>query len=181
MINVDAKTIAGSCVLEDLSKEQLIELVQVYAKNIIAIDGTWFQSVERSEGMDRAMFHDIEAWKRFTISEARRIKNFLGLPEHAGIEGLMKALELKSSVVSNTFRMHHSENVLYFQIAQCRVQTARTRKNMPLHPCKPAGEVEYIGFAKTIDERIACECLSCCPDITDTSCSCSWKFTLDTE
>ncbi|MEG0324869.1 MAG: DUF6125 family protein [Raoultibacter sp.] len=37
---------------------------------------------------------------------------------------------------------------------------------------------EYEGFARTLDERIVCECLSCFPDITDETCSCSWKFTL---
>lgn len=178
-MDAEAKTIPGSEALESLSHEQLIELVQVYAKNIIAIDGTWFQSVERSEGMDKAMYHDVEAWKRFTVSEARRIKNFLKLPEHAGLEGLAEALTLKSSVVSNTFRIQKSDTVLYFQVVECRVQTARARKGMPLHPCNPAGEAEYEGFAKTIDDRIQCECLSCYPDLTDDSCSCSWKFTLN--
>ena len=52
------------------------------------MDGVWFQSVERKYGMDEAMHHDREAWRVFTITEARRIKQFLELPEHAGLEGL---------------------------------------------------------------------------------------------
>ena len=50
---------------------------------------------------------------------------------------------------------------------------------MPLHPCKPAGEAEYSGFARTIDDRIRCQCISCCPDVTDETCACAWRFTLE--
>ena len=60
--------------LASLSKEQLIELIEIYAKNWLALDGVWFQSVERKEGMEEAIYHDLEAWKRFTVIEAKRIK-----------------------------------------------------------------------------------------------------------
>ena len=32
--------------LKDYSKEQLIELIENYCKNWLAMDGVWFQSVE---------------------------------------------------------------------------------------------------------------------------------------
>ena len=49
---------------------------------------------------------------------------------------------------------------------ECRVQSARRRKGMPFHPCKPVGCIEYSGFARTIDDRIECRCLSCYPEVT---------------
>ena len=73
--------------LESLSRDQLLELIAIYSKNWLAMDGVWFQSVERKYGMEEAMYHDVEAWKRFTVTEARRIKKFLGLPERPGLEG----------------------------------------------------------------------------------------------
>ncbi|MEG0376341.1 MAG: DUF6125 family protein [Raoultibacter sp.] len=164
--------------LESLSKEKLIELVEIYSKNLIAMDGVWFQSIERKFGMDEAMYHDEEAWKRFTITEAMRIKKFLGLPERAGLEGLEKALSYKLNTLSNLVEVKREGAELIYRIVDCRVQTARKRKNMPFHPCKSVGMFEYEGFARTLDERIVCECLSCFPDITDETCSCSWKFTL---
>ena len=60
--------------LQSLTREQLLTLLEMDAKNWLAIDGVWFQSVERKFGMDEAMFHDAEAWRRFTVVEARRIK-----------------------------------------------------------------------------------------------------------
>lgn len=65
--------------LAELSKEQLLELIELYAKNWLAHDGVWFQSIERKSGMAEAMYHDEEAWKRFTVIEAKRIKEFLQL------------------------------------------------------------------------------------------------------
>lgn len=62
--------------LAELSKEQLLELIELYAKNWLAHDGVWFQSIERKFGMAEAMYHDEEAWKRFTVIEAKRIKEF---------------------------------------------------------------------------------------------------------
>ncbi|HZK21955.1 MAG TPA: DUF6125 family protein, partial [Oscillospiraceae bacterium] len=45
--------------------------------------------------MPEAMEHDENAWRRFTVIEARRIKEFLKLPDKAGIEGLAKALKYR--------------------------------------------------------------------------------------
>lgn len=36
--------------LEKLSREQLIELLLIDSKNLVAMDGVWFQSVEREQG-----------------------------------------------------------------------------------------------------------------------------------
>ena len=165
-------------VLNARSKEELIELITIYSKNWLAMDGVWFQTIERKYGMDEAMFHDAEAWKRFTVIEARRIKAFLKLPEQAGLDGLAKALSLRFYANINSDQIERKGNTLIYRALDCRVQTARKRKNMPLHPCKPVGCIEYAGFAKTIDSRITCECLSCYPDITDDTCACAWRFTL---
>ena len=81
--------------LRALSRDDLQELLVIYAKNLIALDGTWFQSLEQDDGMDAAMHHDVEAWRRFSKSEARRIKSFLGLEERPGLEGLARALPLR--------------------------------------------------------------------------------------
>ena len=37
---------------------------------------------------------------------------------------------------------------------------------------------EPMEFARVIDPRIRCECVSCYPEITDETCCCAWKFTL---
>ena len=67
--------------LDNLTREQLVELLKIYAKNWLAADGIWFQSVEKRRGMEEAMYHDVEIWKKFTVVEALKLKKFLHLPE----------------------------------------------------------------------------------------------------
>lgn len=166
-------------ILNALSKEELIQLIEIYSKNWLAMDGVWFQSIENKYGMDEAIYHDMEAWKKFTVIEARRIKEFLTLPEQAGLEGLAKALSLRFYANINRDEIAICDNTLTYRVVECRVQTARKRKNMGFHPCKSVGVIEYSQFARVIDNRISCRCLSCYPDVTDDSCSCSWLFTLE--
>ncbi|MBQ9948517.1 MAG: hypothetical protein IJO91_09035 [Oscillospiraceae bacterium] len=164
--------------LSSFNKDDLIRLIEIYSKNWLAMDGVWFQSIEQKSGMDEAMFHDAEAWRRFTVIEAKRIKEFLKLPDNSGVNGLEKALRLRFYANINKDLIEINGNTLTYTAVECHVQTARARKGMPFHPCKSVGEIEYSGFAKVIDERFVCECVSCYPDITDNSCCCKWRFTL---
>lgn len=165
--------------LEELSREELVALLEITAKDLIALDGTWFQSLEAEQGMDAAMEHDRNAWKRFVPSEARRLKRLLELPDECGLEGLAKALPLRCTSIANEWDMRwEDERTLVFRVTNCRVQNARARKGMGFHPCKSVGLLEYAGFASSLDERISCECISCYPDVTDDTCSCAWRFSI---
>lgn len=167
--------------LEALNRDELIRLIEIYSKNWLAMDGVWFQSVERKYGMDEAMYHDAEAWKIFTVVEARRIKQFLRLPDRAGLEGLAEALSLRFYANINQDEIAIRDNALTYRTLECRVQSARSRKQMAFHPCKAVGLIEYSEFARVIDDRIVCSCLSCYPDVTDDSCCCAWRFVLRDE
>lgn len=164
--------------LETLSREQLIALCNDYAKDWLAMDGLWFQSAERRRGMDEAMEMDVEVWRSYTVIEAKRIKALLALPEQAGLEGLAQALRMRMYARLNRDEVIIEGNTLTYRVSTCRVQAARSRKGMPWHPCRPVGLVEYDGFAKTIDSRFTTECVSCYPEVTDQSCACCWRFTL---
>lgn len=168
-------------VLANLDKEQLLQLIDIYAKDWLALDGVWFQSIENKLGMDEAMWHDENAWRNYTVIEAKRIKNFLRLPIQAGISGLKQALSFRIYSNINDYEIIIKDNVLIFRTLECRVQNARKRKGLEYHPCRRVGLIEYEYFAKTIDDRFTCEPISCYPQITDESCSCSWKFTLTQE
>ncbi len=165
-------------VVKKLKKAELLKLVENYAKNWLAMDGVWFQSVEAKFGMDEAMEHDRNIWRQFTVIEANRIKAFLNLPERAGIDGLRRAIPLRMYACINEEEIIVNGNELTYKTLDCRVQNARKRKGMEFHPCKSVGIFEYGLFAKTIDDRFECECISCYPEITDINCNCAWRFTL---
>ena len=163
-----------------LSREQLHALLVDFAKRWLAHDGLWFQAVERAHGMEEAIKLDAAAWERFTVLEARRIMGFLGLEEGGGMAALKKALAYRLySFVNVQEIIEPGEGLLIFRMNDCRVQSARKRKNMPDFPCKPVGLVEYGGFARTIDPRIETRCLACPPDPHPEEYYCAWEFRLN--
>lgn len=165
--------------LKELSKDELIDLLEMSSKNIVAMDGVWFQVIEESFGMDKTMEYDAEAWRRYSPAEGRRLKKYFQMDEHPGLEGLAKALMVSYSALANGAELVWEESgALVYRIARCRVQEARLRKGLEPHPCKPIGTIEYSTFCKAIDDRIECECVSCYPDVTDETCGCAWRFTI---
>ncbi len=164
--------------LEDLSREDLIKLIRVYARNWLAHDGCWFLAAEEQYGLDVAMELDARSWERFAPAEARRIMKEFGIPANGGLEALEKALQLRLYAAINrqeiTFR---DQNTLVFRMVECRVQKTRTEKGLPDFPCKAIGMVEFSRFAQAVDERISTRCLSCPPDPVANG-YCTWEFNL---
>lgn len=165
--------------ISELNKEQLNELLKNFAKNWLAHDGCWFLAIEEKYDMDMAIDMDREAWRKFTVVEAKRIMKFLDLPLNSGIDGLERALAFRMYAVLNEDRVERAgENLLRYYVKTCRVQAARRRKGLPDFPCKSVGIVEYSYFAKTIDERFETRCLSCPPEIEMDDYYCVWEFEL---
>jgi hypothetical protein len=163
--------------LEELSREQLIGMLDDFAKNWLAHDGLWFQAVERKFGIETAMELDRKAWEKFTIIEAERIMKRHNIPKGSGLSGLKKALGFRLySRLNKQEIIEESENRFIFRMNDCRVQSARKSKGLADFPCKPVGIVEYGEFARAIDPRIRTTCISCPPDEHPEQFYCSWRF-----
>jgi hypothetical protein len=166
-------------VLSSLSRPQLEELVVDLSKRWLAHDGLWFQAVEADRGMPTAIRYDTTAWATFTVLEAKRILEFLGLPPGGGLEALEQALPLRLYGFVNTQEVIRVDaHTLVLRMNNCRVQSARSRRGLAAFPCKSVGEVEYAEFARAIDPRIRTRCLVCPPDPHPTDFYCAWEFFL---
>ncbi len=166
--------------LEGLTKEELMDYIEDVSKNWLAIDGTWFQAVEKELGLEKAIEFDVAQWKRFTVIEAKRIMRRFNIPENGGITALVKALNYRVYANINVQEtVEISENRCVFRMNNCRVQSARKRRNLPDFPCKPVGIIEYEDFAKTIDPRIKTKCICCPPDRHPENYYCAWEFTIE--
>ena len=161
----------------DFSKEDLLKLIEVYAKNWLAHDGCWFLAAEEKFGLETAIELDTRSWERFAVTEARRIMKAFNIPRNGGLKALEQALYLRLYASINTQEtVFVNDNELIFSMVECRVQRVRRDKNLPDFPCKPVGTVEFSQFAKTVDPRIKTECISCPPDKAEDH-FCSWRFT----
>lgn len=165
--------------IDNFNKEELYSLLEDFAKRWLAHDGLWFQAVEKARGMDEAIEADKAAWEKFTVLEAKRIMKILGIEPGGGIPALKKALQLRLYAFINKQEIIDvDDKTIVFRMNDCRVQSARKRKQMPDFPCKPVGLVEYSGFAKTIDPRFETRCICCPPDEHPDEYYCAWEFKL---
>jgi Family of unknown function (DUF6125) len=170
----------GIALLNNLSKEELIRIIVDDAKNWLAHDGVWFQSIENKYGMAVAVEIDTDAWRLFTVIEARRIMARLGIKPGGGIPALVECLKHRFYARLNLQESAEiTANRAVFRMLDCRVQSARKRKGLADHPCKSVGIVEYSEFARTIDPRITTNCLSCPPDPHPQEYWCAWEFVLE--
>ena len=162
--------------VQDLSRDELLGLLEDASLNWLAHDGLWFQAVEERHGTEQASLCNQQAIASYSEIEAKRIMRRFGITE-GGIPSLMQALK---------FRMYHlinrqefidiSEDRVVFRMKDCRVQEIRRKKGLPDYPCKPVGMMEYTHFAKTIDPRIETRCVACPPDDHPNHFWCAWEF-----
>jgi hypothetical protein len=166
--------------LLNLEENKIDELLEGSAINWLANDGVWFQTVEFNHNMHDAKRCNDTAWGYFSPFEAFTIKEYLQLGENPGLQGLKKALEFRLyAYINKQSFAEETEKSFVFLMNDCRVQSARKRKNLDDYPCKSGGMVEYTSFAETIDSRIKTQCLCCPPDKHPEEYYCAWKFSID--
>jgi len=165
--------------LVEMEEKKLESLMAAVAKNWLVNDGVWFQAVEFGNGMNDAKRCNDSCWAQFSPYEAFAIKKFLKLDDHCGLEGLKKALNFRMySLINEQSIVDEGPQSFVFQMNDCRVQSARKRKNLDDYPCKSAGLVEYTYFARAIDKRIETECIGCPPDSHPEDWFCAWRFSM---
>ncbi len=144
--------------------------------------GCGFRRWRPNHGMEAAIDADREAWRRFTVIEAKRIMARLGLEPGGGIPALVECLKHRLYARLNLQEcIEVSNERAVFRMVDCRVQSARKRKGLPDFPCKSVGQVEYAEFARTVDPAIETRCLACPPDEHPEYFYCAWEFTLKSE
>ncbi len=167
-------------ILQSLSKETLIEMLEDQAKNWLAHDGLWFQAVEKQYGMKTAIELDKEAWISFTQIEAKRIMRRHDISPGSGIPALKKALQFRLYAwINEQSLISIDPKTLRLEMNDCRVQSARKKKGLDDFQCKPVGIAEYTFFDHTIDDRIRTAVICCPPDDHPESYYCAWQFNLE--
>jgi len=168
----------GPVSFSDMPQDKMIKLIDALCLNWLTADGVWFQSIENRHDMWTSKLCNDAGWMKFSPLEAHIIQSFLGLPYHAGLEGLKRALEFRLCSRINQQNIEISDNSLILRTTNCRVQNARKRKGLQEYPCRSAGLAEYTTFASVIDSRINTECLGCPPYNGSSDWACAWKFSI---
>ena len=165
--------------LESLPKETLIELIKVYSRNWQTLDGLWFGNVEAACGLDTAVKLDLQNWEKHAVTEAKRLKEALGLKEN-GISAILTILSFMSWQLTSPLFECEDETptraVIYYQ--DCAVQEGRNKTGKPVFPCKNMKLTLLSGIAKAINPEVKIRCISCPPDEPGADYWCKWELSL---
>lgn len=167
---------------DDMSRDELLASLRMFAANWLAHDGCWFLAAEERFGIDSAIDLDERSWARFAVTEARRIMSTFNIAPGGGLPALERALGLRMYALINDQRAEWSADsrCLRFVMDRCKVQETRRKKGLPDFPCKSVGIIEFTTFAQTVDPRIKTRCNHCPPDAPEGK-YCSWEFVLENE
>ena len=162
--------------LTNMEKERLISLIKALSFTWLTGDGVWFRTVEDNYDMYTSKRCNDTCWTRYSPVEASIIKSFLQIPEQSGLDGLEQALKFRLYAHINEQTIERTSDELILRMVRCLVQETRKLNRLPDYPCKSAGIVEFLAFAKAIDPRIRAECISCPPDEHPEGWFCAWRF-----
>jgi len=164
--------------LESLSKEELLKCVDMLSKNLLTLDGYWFLGIEDRYGQEVAIDIDREAWERYAVSEARRVKAFLNITEGT-LDDMEKAVQLVSIAPVSAVEVERRPNSVIYTVRNCRPQAARMKSGRGEFPCKPVGIAHLSAFAREINPKFKTRCIRCPPDEHTRDAWCSWEFYLE--
>ena len=168
-----------------LEKEKLVELLDLYGRQWLTIDGLWIQAVEEKYGDDVCLEMYTQVQEQMGSRRARRLARFLGIPEgNADLSSMINAhylLPASRAVGTEYLKISDTEFILSW--LNCRPQQARKEKGLPPFPCKRMEFTSLSSFFKSLNPKARVECLFAPPDARPENLpekvSCQWKVILD--
>lgn len=158
-----------------LSKEELVDLIDAYAKLYTAVDGLWFVSVEKQYGNEVATKLDTEVWDSLLPREAKRITEARKLGKD-GIDTVIEAFKLRPTFLTKGYDIVREKNKATVRVNACRSLHAMERDGRAVSSCKRLLEEVYPKFVKSIDSRVRFRVLKAPPRASANDTCCEWQI-----
>jgi hypothetical protein len=114
--------------LEELSKAELIELVQLYSKLFLAVDGFWYLAVNALVDEDTATACDFWVWEKYTPYELKRLLQLRNITGN-DLEAFAAVLGFSPWFTNLKYRLtREGENRLNFTVLECPTLRALIRE-----------------------------------------------------
>jgi hypothetical protein len=162
--------------LERLPRETLLDLIEMYSRNWVTVDGLWFGGVEEKYGPEPALELDVRMWRIGSKIEIKRIKELLNLGP--GLEDMMRAINFLSWAFCFGYDYTLEEDRAVWTCNVCPPQEARVKAGLGEFPCKPTFEACFGNLVQILDPRVRVGCEFCPPDDHPDEAWCRWVFEL---
>lgn len=164
-------------ILSALSREQLLELIDVQQKNWWNLQNNWMAYIDRAYGMDAAVAGDAHCFPANARVQMFRLKKLFGLGED--VDSLMKAMVLSTIWANGTYDIWKLDDRTFrIKVTDCHQQVRRLEEGVGELACKRAGIAIAETGARAINPRCSVRCLVCPPDPHPEDVWCEWEFEL---
>jgi hypothetical protein len=164
-------------ILSALSREQLLELIDVQQKNWWNLQNNWMAYIDREYGMDAAVAGDAHCFPANARVQMFRLKKLLGLGDD--LDSLSKAMVLSTIWANGTYEVSRvGDRSLRIRVTDCHQQVRRIEEGVGELACKRAGIAIAEAGARAINPECVVRCLVCPPDPHPDDVWCEWEFEL---
>lgn len=151
--------------LSDLSREQLLTLLEVYARQLITCDSYWFTAVEERFGLETAVEMENWVWERVGPLEGKRVARALGLDPGEGIATILEIMKFCPSWATFSPRVEMvGEKKGVFTCTNCPIQKKRTERGMAQFECKEMADRLAKAFVQGLNPKVKASCVVAPPD-----------------
>lgn len=140
--------------LMKLSKEQLIDYIDVLSRNFWTVQNNWMANVNKRYGSEVAAEFDELLWSKWPAVEAYRFKKLFNLGESLADVAKVLELSLAAEEGPEAEYVECNDHRLIFRITSCPMQLQRRKEGWDELHCKPAFGAMWKAVAKVINPEI---------------------------
>jgi len=165
---------------KDFSSETLQDLLRLYSKLYMGLDGFWYLAVMEKFGNDVALDCDIEVWEKMGRYEMKNISRQLNIQGNDA-KAFMKALQLSPWYWTVETQMEIVDpNTAVLTVTNCPTLNALEKegKGRENQICKIVEPIIFKAYAGYFNPDVEVTCLKEPPRESPDDIACKWLFKL---
>jgi hypothetical protein len=167
--------------LEDLSKAELIELVRLYSKLFLAVDGFWYLAVKEIVDEDAATASDLWVWEKYSPYELKRLMTLRNI-EGNDLEAFATAIRFSPWFSNLTYRLtREGANGLTLTVLECPTLQALKREGAGRENtiCRQVDPQLFQIMIQSFNPKGKCIPIELPLDTSGDGICCRWQFSVE--
>lgn len=164
----------------DFSPDTLAELLTLYARLYMALDGFWYLTIKERVGNEEALACDIGTWEKICKYEMAKITELLNI-KGSDVMALMKAMQITPWFRNTEHNIDvKSQNTAMLTITRCPTLDALEKEGEGREKeiCNAFEPIVFTRYASFFNPNIEVKCFKSPPRKSKDEICCQWEFSL---
>ena len=175
------RQVGSAAELEGLSKAELIELLRLYSKLLLAIDGFWYLAVKEMVNESTAAACDLWVWEKYSPYEFKRLMPLRNI-KGSDLEAFATALGFSPWFSNLSCRFtREGENKLTLTVLECPTLQALEREGEGRENtfCREVEPELFQIIIQSFNSKGKATPVELPPETIGTGICCRWQFSIE--